>query len=258
MSLKDFFRIKNNDIIEFFCHPDYAGIIPEPTPANKNLPEWFKRLDPYTETKNKNFTFEEKAEAVVRDDWGNPAFTAKRCLPLLDAMSFGYTIPLAGDLHVITNHDNTKIHIKNPKNIELCQHHKSWQLGGDHKLGIKHGDALKFINPWIVKTAPGWSTLFISPLNHFDAKFICLSGLVDTDVYPQAVNFPAILTVYEVDLHIPIGTPLVTAIPVKRDSFPKKPNVRDINDKDIKTIEKISKRQMLSSQYYTKHLRKRD
>ena len=257
MNLRDMFRV-GNDVIEFFCHPNFAGIIPEPTPANKNLPNWFKKLDPLTETKKDDLNFEEKITTVDRDDWGNPSFSAKKCLPMLDAMSLGYTIPLAGDLHIISNHDNTKVHVINPKNIDLCQHHRSWQLGGDHKLGIKHGDAIKFINYWTIKTAPGWSTLFIPPLNHFDSKFICFSGLVDTDVYPKEVNFPAVLTGYNLDLHVPIGTPLITAIPIKRDSFPKKPKIKKMTEEDMENMDKIVRRQQLSSQFYTKYLRKRD
>lgn len=258
MNLKKYFNFGGNDIIEFYCHPDFVGVIPEPIPAVKNLPEWFKRLDPYTESKKENLQFEDKVEKVDRDDWGNPAFTAKKCLPMLDAMSLGYTIPLAGDVHIMSNRDNTKLHVVNPKNLEVCSHHKSWQVGGDHKLGIKHGDALKFINFWIIKTAPGWSSLFISPLNHFDKKFVCLSGLVDTDTYPVPVNFPAVLTAYDVDLHIPMGTPLVTVIPIKRDTFPKKPQIKEMTEKDMNATARIQRKQQMASQIYTKHLRKRD
>jgi hypothetical protein len=32
----------DNPIIEFYCHPDLEGIIPEPRAAVKNLPDWFK------------------------------------------------------------------------------------------------------------------------------------------------------------------------------------------------------------------------
>lgn len=256
MNLKNFFKFKVNDVMEFYCHPDHVDVIPEPKPAVKNLPDWFKNLKPTVEV-DKNLKFEEKLK-VERDSYGIPAATAKRCLPMLDAMSLGYTIPLCADVHIISNHDNTKIHVVNPPNLEICSNHKSYQLGGDHKLGIKHGDALKFTNLWVVKTAPGWSTLFIPPLNHFDSPFTCLSGFVDTDAYPKHVNFPAILTKYDVDLHLPAGTPLVTAIPIKRDAFPQKPKVRKITNKEIQLIDKMGRAQQINAQYYVKKLRNRD
>lgn len=245
MDLKKLIKFWGNDIIQFYCHPNLAAIIPAPKPASKNLPDWFKNLSPAVD------------DLEDRDLFGNPSMTAKKCLPMLDAMSLGYMIPLVGDLHIQSNRDNTKINVTNPPGMRLCEFHSSKQLGGDNKLGIKHGDALKFINQWVIKTAPGWSTLFVPPLNHFDQPFTCLSGMVDTDVYPKHVNFPAILTSYEVDIHLSAGIPLVTAIPIKRNSFPKKPKIVKMSKKDIKQIDDIQKTQDLRTHYYTYHLRKR-
>ncbi len=247
MKFSKLFKFWGNDIIEFYCHPDLKGIIPEPRPAVKYLPDWFKDLSPVCDEPDEE-----------RDMFGNRNMTAKKCLPLLDAMSLGYTIPLAADLHIRSNHNNTQIAVTNPPGMKLCEFHSSVQLGGQHKLGIKHGDALKFINPWIIKTAPGWSTLFTSPFNHFDQPFTCLTGFVDTDVYPKEVNFPAILKMYDADVNIPAGTPLVTVIPVKRNSFPRKPNVRDMSKEDFDRVSKIQKIQNLQTHYYTYKLRKRD
>jgi hypothetical protein len=247
MNLKNMFKFWGNDVIEFYCHPHYSGIIPEPRSAVKNLPEWFKNLAPTCEGPDDQ-----------RDSFGNKIMSAKKCLPMLDAMSLGYTIPLAGDLHIRSNHDNTQIEVKSAPGLTLCEFHSAEQLGGNNKLGVKHGNALKFINQWVIKTAPGWSTLFVPPLNHFDQPFTCLSGFVDTDVYPKHVNFPAVLRVYDADLHLPAGTPLVTAIPIKRGSFPKKPKIRDMTPQEMKTIDNISRIQELRTHYYTYDLRKRD
>jgi hypothetical protein len=247
MNLKKMFKFWGNDIIEFYCHPSYVGIIPEPRAAVKNLPNWFKDLPTTCE-----------GEEDIRDPFGNKNMSAKKCLPMLDAMSLGYMIPLAADLHIRSNHDNTQIEVTNPPGMKLCEFHGAAQLGGKNKLGIDHGDALKFVNQWVVKTAPGWSTLFVPPLNHFDAPFTCLSGFVDTDVYPKHVNFPAILTQYDLDIRIPSGTPLVTAIPIKRNSFPKKPKITKMSRKQMEVIDKIQRTQDLRTHHYTYELRKRD
>ena len=233
----------DNPIIEFYCHPELDGLIPEPKPAVKNLPEWFKDLEP--------------AYGDGRDSFGERIMTAKRCLPLLDGMSLGFTIPLCGDLHIFSNHNNSKIELKNPPRLPLCEFHENGQVGGPSALKNNHGNPLKFLNKWVVKTAPGWSTLFINPINHFDRPFTCLSALVDTDKYPKEVNFPAILNIFDADITIPAGTPLVTVIPVKRNSFSKKANVRKMRKKEFDTIEKMERIQGMRSHYYTYELREK-
>ena len=231
----------DNPIIEFYCHPELEDVIPEPKPAVKFLPDWFKDLPPtYGET---------------RDSFGNKSMSAKKCLPLLDGMSLGFTIPLCGDLHIMSNHNNSQIQITNPPALTVCEFHDANQVGGHSGITKNHGNPLKFINRWIVKTAPGWSTLFIPPLNNFQNPFICLGAMVDTDKNPKEVNFPAALLQTDVDIHIPAGTPLITAIPVKRESFDKKPRIRPMTKKEFKEVEKIGKRQNTRTHHYTYELR---
>ena len=228
-------------IMEFYCHPDLEGIIPEPKAAVKYLPDWFKDLPP---------TFGES-----RDPFGNKSMSAKKCLPLLDGMSLGFVIPLAGDLHVRSNYNNSQIEITNPPGLKVCEFHDATQVGGPNAIKPNHGNPLKFLNHWVIKTAPGWSTLFIPPLNNFEQPFTCLAAMVDTDVYPKEVNFPAALNITDADVHIPAGTPLVTVIPFKRDSFDKKANVRKMSKAELKEIKKIQRRQDTRTHHYTYELR---
>jgi hypothetical protein len=242
----NFKKFWGNDIIEFYCHPSLKDVIPEPRPARKDLPSWFKTLSPTCNENNDD-----------RDSFGNLVMSAKKCLPLLDGMSLGFTIPLGGDVRVRSNHDNSQINITNPPgNVVFCEFHKSAQVGGPNAIKPKHGDPLKFINHWIIKTAPGWSTLFVPPLNNFEQPFTCLSALVDTDVYPKEVNFPAVLNIRDVDERIPAGTPLVTAIPIRRDVFDlKKAPIKDMSDEEFKKIGKMSLIQNTRTHYYTHELR---
>ncbi|HBT92689.1 MAG TPA: hypothetical protein DEB23_00190 [Chitinophagaceae bacterium] len=241
--LNNLVRIFKNEIIEFYCHPNYAEIFPEPKPAIKYLPDWFKRIPPVNEN-------------VQDPAFGGPALTAKKCFPLIDAMSLGYTIPLCGDLHVKVDNDMTEMKVHNPPEIKLAEFHSSSQLGDS--LAPRYPlNAIKFVNYWVVKTAPGWSTLFIPPINHIDQPFTCLGGLVDTDRYPKEVNFPAIWNTPGFDGCIPAGTPLVTAIPIKRNAFDKKPKVRKMSNSEFKQIEKIRKQQMSRKHVYTQELREK-
>jgi hypothetical protein len=78
---------------------------------------------------------------------------------------------------------------------------------------------MKFANPWVVETAPGYSCLFTSPLNHLEPRIKILDGIVDTDTYHANVNFPFLWTGGDGEFFIPRGTPLVQVIPYKRETF---------------------------------------
>lgn len=230
--------IFKTEVIEFFCHPNLVGVIPQPTPAFKNIPQWFKSLPLNTSE---------------RDSFGSKTMTAKKCMPLLDAMSLGYTIPLAADVHVISNSDLTRIQLVEPEGgIHIVEFHSKEQVGN-----VVPSNPVKFINPWVVRTAPGWSSLFLPPINAINNNFTPLAGLVDTDTYYKEVNFPAIWNTPNFDGKIPAGTPLVTVIPIKRNSFPEYPVVRDMSTKEFERIGKITEIQKNRASYYTKELREK-
>ena len=79
---------------------------------------------------------------------------------------------------------------------------------------------IKFISPWLIKTPAGYSTLFLAPLNRFDAPVVPLSGLVETDTYYRGVAFPAICLL-EPGMQVTLkrGSPLVQIIPVLREEW---------------------------------------
>jgi hypothetical protein len=75
------------------------------------------------------------------------------------------------------------------------------------------------MNPWAIKTPPGYSVLFIQPM-HRESVFTILPGVVDTDQYSAAVNFPFVLNEpTKFTGLIPAGTPMAQVIPFKRDSW---------------------------------------
>lgn len=231
-----------DDVIEFYCHPNYHGVIPPPIQAAKKIPDWWKRMgDTYT---------------GKRDSFGSPPMTAKKCKPLLDVMSLGYIIPLQGDLQVITNDNRSIIKVTNPATVPVAEFHDVAQVGGKTAPGYP-ANPIKFINHWVIKTAPGWSSLFVAPINHQNPHFTCFGGLVDTDMYPKEVNFPAVWHTPNFDDKLPAGTPLVQVIPIKRKSFPTKPKVRKMTDAEFQEIERISKTQQSRASYYSNELREK-
>jgi hypothetical protein len=90
----------------------------------------------------------------------------------------------------------------------------------------------KILNPWIIKTPPGYSTLFVPPLNNSDDRFSIIPGIVDTDSFENEVNFPIVINgdKYEIlDTIIERGTPYVQCIPFKRDNW--KMEIKYMEDK---------------------------
>jgi hypothetical protein len=76
---------------------------------------------------------------------------------------------------------------------------------------------MKFHNPWTIRTPPGWSCLFVPPLNRPNGVFEVLSGFVDTDTYVAPVNFPFVAIADDGVHTLPKGTPLIQVIPFLRD-----------------------------------------
>jgi len=178
--------------------------IPEPVPAVKKIPEWYKSIPRYTGK-------EKKPQADNSID-----FTIKTCMPVLDAMTAGYLILSAADLYISKGEEGT---FYQWANHDLITFHGPNQVVGYPKSDSKlNGEkAPKFNNPWLIQTPKNYSCLFISPLHH-DLPFTTLAGVVDTDTYFNPVNFP-FLPDPDFEGLIPRGTPIAQVIPFKRESW---------------------------------------
>ena len=80
----------------------------------------------------------------------------------------------------------------------------------------------KWINPFAIKTPPGYSVMFMPPMHNPNGIFTILPGIVDTDTYAAPVNFPFVLDNPKWEGVIPAGTPMAQVIPFKRDSWTMK------------------------------------
>lgn len=192
---------KKSPRIRFHCNPTYFGAIPEPYPASKNIPDWFKKLPPMLPTQGPN---------------GFPPETIKSCVPVLDAFSAGYIIPLAGSVRVVVNGD--EINTSWRGNIPLVESHSREQVGDDSGLQLP---TMKWLNPWSIVLPKGYSAIITAPFNDKNLPFECLTGIVDCDKYTNKVNFPFIWRGPRdgYDDIIKIGTPLVQVIPFKREDW---------------------------------------
>jgi hypothetical protein len=193
-----------------------------PKPADKFIPSWYKNLESYVGAKKEPLG-NEKTNA-----------TAKRCMPIFDAITGGYIITSYTDIWVkqtpqipenMVVDENTDLSEFKTQpfyrwpSFDIIGFHPIVQVKG-HPAKGEHNIALpKWINPWSIKTPPGYSTLFIQPL-HREEIFTILPGIVDTDKYDAPVNFPFVLNnADKFEGLIPAGTPIAQVIPFKRDSW---------------------------------------
>lgn len=233
-------RVAGDDLIEFYCVPELYDVIPHPRPAAKCIAPWFKGVKPVMED--------------GRDEFGAKGMSAKRCMPLLDAMTAGWIIPLFGDVNIRTNEDISLLEASMNGLGKIVEGHPVNQLGGKASPTYPT-EAIKFINPWVIKTAAGVSSFFMPPVNHFDKRFTCFAGLVDTDNYPKQVNLPAVWHLGNFDDIVPAGTPLVTVIPVRRTDLEHDAKVRPMSKKEKQEIEIIEKKQQSRRGVYSHELR---
>jgi hypothetical protein len=186
---------------------DHTGEVPKeyyPVPAKKVIPDWYKDMNSYVRGKK---------EVVTDPADGDTSSTIKKCMPVFDALTAGYIIPTACDIYVYQEDGAPRF--KWPSQKYLGSH--SAEQIGNHPdaTGFR---AAKFVNTWIVKTPPGYSCMFIPPMHH-DNMFKILEGVVDTDTYHAAVEFPFQLKNISWEGVIPAGTPMVQVIPFKRESW---------------------------------------
>ena len=189
-------------------------------PATKQIPLWYRKMEPIRLL---------AADPEYRD------FTAKKCIPILDAMTTGYSIKTNYDIHFEWDEDTGKSSFKfDPKNIEQSPQitmHNFEQIRG-MELDDYHEFAYKFSNPWVIKTPPGYSCFFTNPINQIN-PFYVLNGVVDTDVYPLAVQFPFFMK-KRFNGTIKKNTTIVQIFPFKRDewkmSISSVPNKKDIQE----------------------------
>lgn len=186
--------------IAFTCAPEDAGVIAPPVPAKAYLPDWFRKLpavDP---------------ERAGRDDTG---LTVKRCMPFLDAMTTGWILPLAATVRLEIAENGARVDASWDFDRTMVSNHGMHQVRGNP---MGHRPPCKFHNYWTITTPPGWSCLFVDPLNRPNPVFRVAAGIVDTDSYRAPVHFPFFATGPDGVHVIEKGSPLVQVIPFRRDA----------------------------------------
>jgi hypothetical protein len=208
--------------IEFSAHEDYFALKEDyPIPAKLNIPDWYKKLD----------------HTILNK-------TVKGCMPFLDSLTSGYLLKMPQDFHIRHNVDNENEKGEKFKdsfqtfglhNHQQILHSKYINLNSgidSHSLKQVEGSPFiqknknlpfyKILNPWKIKTPKGYSCLFVPPLNNSDDRFSIIPAIVDTDVFPNEINFPIVINGDKYPIledTIKKGIPYVQIIPFKRDNW---------------------------------------
>lgn len=227
--------------IEFLCDPELAGTIPEPQPAMRFVPDWFKSM---------------KREMGMPDAHGLPALTVKACMPVTDAFSLGYVIPLPYDITFAQRPDMPQLDIRWGEDcaFQPIEQHHPGQLGAPDPP-FAHIMPLKFVNPWRIKVPDGYSVLFQPVMNRPELPFYCFSGLVDCDRFATTINFPFFWSGGMQEVTLPAGTPMVQVIPVRRDTLLKRHGARASTDAELAEQGEAKRRKYTEESAYRKDWR---
>ena len=183
-----------------FCatNKDMMEVWPHPKAASRVIPEEYKKLQRF---QNNNYH----------------APTVKTCMPFLDSLTMGYIIPFDQDYLVDPIEDDFTVTPANQEQNDFGFHNRT-QLPDEWRKTTGE-NAGKFMNKWLIKTPPGYSCLFVKPMNRLETRFDIIAGVVDTDTYINAINFPFILLKRDEQFIIKKGDPMVQVIPFKRECW---------------------------------------
>lgn len=216
--------------IEFSSHEDYIFLNEcLPTPIKLNIPEWFKKLE-----------HGKKHDEMVH------VKTIKGCVPFLETLTNGYLLRVPVDYiikHGTTKNDEGKPVLSMATSLDASEEHNLWDRYGlninvapphnpkqlEGSPWVEQNKNLPFpkiMNPWRIKTPPGYSCLFLPPMNNEEQDFFSIiPGIVHTDSHTLEINFPIRINMEKygyTELNIAKGTPYVQIIPFKRDSWKMK------------------------------------
>lgn len=177
-----------------------------PKPAVKEVPEWYKNTPEYAVEQGRKFTKNLKTPHTI-----------KKCVPVFDAMTAGYILYTQVDVQV-TQEDGLPYYTWPQQNV--IEFHPISQA----PIHPKKNEAPypKWVNPYSIKTPPGYSIMFLPPMHNPNNIFTILEGIVDTDKYISTVNFPFVLNNVKWEGIIKAGTPMAQVIPFKRETWEHK------------------------------------
>jgi hypothetical protein len=223
--------------LTFLCRKEDEGVIPAPVRAKTALPDWFRKLPP-VDTAHVSAT--------------SSGITVKRCMPFLDAMAAGWVIGLPATVRMDISDGGRQVDCGWDFDRTLVSNHAGHQVAGNPREPLP---PCKFHNYWTIRTPPGWSCLFVPPLNRPNGVFEIVAGVVDTDTYQSEIHFPFFATGKD-GLHIlERGTPIVQVIPFRRQTSDLDADIRTEGETEAAVRTTILRKTLASDGWYRKFAR---
>ena len=153
-------------------------------------------------------------------DMGAQEGSLRRCAGTSDYISLGFTVRSWAKMDFRPSADRSfwesKVDISHPHPFQIQGFNYS-QTGScpvTEVRDIKEANYIKIVSPWLYKTAPGWSCLFLPPLWEPNSNYTLLPSIVNTDYYHHA---NVVLNIVGKDsFSIMEGDPLQHVIPIPR------------------------------------------
>ena len=196
--------------IKFIAKNEYGwNVCEKPFPAFQAIPDWWKNLPAYNSSREDN----EEKTLIVKS--GNSNAGPKKCVPMLDAITSGYIIPLWADVQVLQEKETINITWRVSEDV--------FQFHGGHSNMIEKpvgysSQVFKFLNTWRIVTPPGYSILVTQPFGYRNTPFQAIPAIIDTDKSTTEI-LPPMWIKEDFEGIIEKGTPLVQIIPFKRDNW---------------------------------------
>jgi hypothetical protein len=192
--------------ILFRCDPALRDRLPRPTAARHALPDWLRAMP----------------AAAFSDLHQQDVRTVKQCPPFVDAMAYGFIMPLACDVDVdrgkfTWNWDLPPLTVETHPRAPLSFHVPAQVMGtpfNDAQRSI-----VKFNSFWTIELEAGYSLFATHPVNRADLPFRLLTGLVDADRFTDVgILFPAAWVDPDFVGRLPAGTPVAQCFAVPREA----------------------------------------
>lgn len=221
-----------NNIIKFISNRFHlnknSASVPEP--ASKLIVDWYKKAN--------RFALDENNEYKVAPDGGKVP-TWKACPAVFDVMMTGYMLKTPCDIEFYLN-DKNKISVKveDVKCHDFCTPRDP--LPEFYQPDGYYLDHFAWFIDWGIELPPGYSALYLTPMNRFDLPFINTVGIIDNDKVHLSGSLPFFIREGWTGV-IPAGTPYVQILPFKRENWKSEIFIEDPKILPKKNIENTKK-----------------
>lgn len=192
------------------AYNDMSHVFPEPSPAQKEVPSWYKKQPSY-------FNNEPK---IVN---GSYQATVKKCQAIFDSMTAGYYLKCPIDIYIDECKDSIEVTVPPEFNFmkpQLIASHAKEQISHyPIDLDIYSDKGIIRIHPaWMPSTPLGYSTLYLAPLHSGSLPITAVPAIVDTDSFIPDGHLSFFVKKGFTGV-IKQGTPIAQLIPFKRESW---------------------------------------